>query len=1067
MIPGHGIHIASMIICLTAVAPGEQYVQSKRACEPSRELPVHSWICEPGRPGDSVLVDGDFLAIHRGALGRERYLSRAYIDLNVQPGAQYVFQYDAQIDGWGKGRVFCYIGNATAGWGASHMVWSQPLPSGSVEDGTLPIVVPADGGRIRLCVAAEGPEVTARFSGLSLQLAIPHLVLSPATGAVRLDGRLDDALWNDATKLTPMRLLEDITRFAHLPTEMWVAIRDGWLWIAVRCPEPDPRRMRLGSRTIFERCNDDCIEVYLSKDQRDYTKFIVNALGKCAWRRVDGKCAPGRTWYTATDTGYQENTPGIESQTHIDRRHKVWTCEMRLRLADIYGREPGGRVALGLNIVRHRPQTDEEYVTWSLLPGRTNHAPQSFGSVILDLPEARATPATPAGPALLALTARLEVPEVLLPATPVCMATGPGRFVLPSTLRVEDRGVGIDPGVIEDLREAMRVADGVTVDLSLAIAPEKLSDPTLDADQQALLAGPEAFRLELSGTTASISGRSRAGVLRGLATLTLISERARIAARDLPDLVLLDAPAMAVRGWFLHDSKASALTQGIDVAFRLRLNHLLIGVDSFGGPTAFPYTSAPISDLTRTKQEWSHIFDYARARGIEPIPYIASWGRTQYITRLPQYRHLMVSDRGVVDGGTRNLDVANPESHAVMLALQEEVIDTLQPKALCIAFDEIHYAELVTSEAARAKGWKPSDWVIEALTVNANFLRRKGVRMWLWGDMLDPEQNGRHLDLSGPELIARLPRDDMTILDWKYHDTFFGPPDYPSLGMFTSLGLPTIGCPWFSPNNIAELATAVRRHGAQGMIQTSWHMTDPPHMRAELARAVALTARVSWSPAEATLAHVTTVPNAAFAFALPRREAALGPARMQRPVMVGDGLADEAEVARLFGWPGARLDFLTAPVRNPRQIELRPFLRNGRPAALVARAGSSASIDLSGPLRALTFLHATNPRQLVGALTDNNGLLSTPVGTYIAHYADGGSERIRLAYRENVGGINDPALGPAMDPAIYGTLAHQHFVNLASHTWINPRPEQPLRSLEVVAGPSPDSALLLVALTAE
>lgn len=1024
-------------------------------------LPANAWGLESLKPDGTVATDGDAIVIRRGTHGAEAYMSRGYRDLEVHPGGQYLFRYTAQSEGNGNGRTFCYIGKADGTWDEKHLTWGPLVAPGPAGAGYLPVVVPLDGVRTRLCVAAEGAETASRFSGLSLQEVIPPLVLSPATGAVTLDGRLDDALWSQAAVLAPMRVIGDIGRSASLATEARIAVQDGWLWLAVRCPEPDPARIRTSEKDNFAIFADDCIEVYVSKDQNEYSQVVVNASGKHGWKRMN-RPVEGRSWHPVCT----ESLPGtIESAARIDRAGKVWTCEMRLRLADIYGGQPGGRTPLYFNVVRHRPETSEEYVSWSLLPGQTNHDPHHFAAAVLDLPGApAAAPVAAAMPQHLSMTSSLGIPEVLLGATPVRMATADTRFPLPATLRIANRA-DIDAGVLADAQAALRVADGGTAELTLAIDPAALDDPALDAAQRKRLAGPEAYRLALAGTTATISGRSQAGVLRGLATLMVMAERARIASRDLPGLAILDAPASPVRGWLLHDHKPISVTrQAIDVAFRLRLSHLLISVDSFNGETGFPFASAPIGDPTRTVQEWVDAFAYARARGIEPVPYISSWSRVQYITRLPQYRHLAVSEPK--DNEHRNLDIAQPEAERLMLALQADLIAALKPKIMCIAFDEIHFSPLVTSEAARAKHWKSSDWVVEALTVNADFLRPQGIRMWLWGDMLDPDQNGRQLDQSGPALLARLPK-DMTILDWKYESDFDGAADFPSVGMFTGQGLQTIGCPWFLPNNVAAFAGSVQRHGGDGMIQTSWCSTYPQNMQGELERALSLTARLSWSPADADLPHLTTLPEAPFAFALPRREAALGPARAPRPLTATDGLAAEGDVAKLLGWPGASLDFLSAPVTSVRQLKMLPFHRDGRPAALMARPGATAAIAIGAPVRALTFLHAATPRILTGEMHKDMKMVGEDLGAYLVHYTDGSSERIPLAYRINIGASNDPILGHAQDPAIFGTVSERAFVDISSHTWLNPHPERAVGSVELVAGPNPETATLLFALSAE
>ncbi|MCK6489891.1 MAG: hypothetical protein L6R48_16485 [Planctomycetes bacterium] len=1002
--------------------------------------------------------------MRRGADGAEAYLSRAYLDLPVQPGGQYLFRCQVHTTGGGSGRLFCSVGDA-AGWDERSITWGRQLAPGEPVSALLPVVVPAGMTRIRLCLAAEGASTTSRFSDLSLELAVPPLLLAPATAAApALDGVLDDPLWRDAPRLAPLRVLGDIGCPAALASEARLALRDGWLWIAVRCTEPDPDRIRAADQDSFAIYGDDCIEVYVSADRVEYSQVVVNAAGRHGWKRFNRPVA-GRSWLPVADEG----APGtVESAARIDRTRGEWACEMRLRLADVLGAGAGGRAPLHLNLVRHRPRTAEEYVSWALLPGITNHDPRHFASVILDLPgsvAAAATGAATAAPLRLSPTSRLAVPEVLLGATPVRLVAAGGRFALPARLRVADR-VGIDPGVIADIEDAVRCAGGGEAGLDLAIEPAACDDPVLDPAQRARMAGSEAFRLELAGSAIAIRGRTRDGILRGLATLAQIGARARLSARDLPALVLLDAPACPVRGWMLHDSKPIAVTHSsIDLAFRLRLNHLLIAVDSFNGPTGFPFACAPIGDSQRTRQEWIDAFAYARARGIEPIPYISSWSRTQYLTRLPQYHHLMVSDRGLVQAEHRNLDVANPEAQRLMLALQAELIETLRPSALCIAFDEIHYSEMVASAAAKAKGWKPSDWVVEALTVNADFLRGKDVRMWLWGDMLDPGQNGRHLDASGPALLARLPR-DMTILDWKYEGAFDSAADFPSMAMFERHGLPTIGCPWYQPGNVAAVAASVRRAGARGMIQTSWNSTNPAGMKSELRRALALTARLSWSPEDGDLARLTTLPEAPVDVAGPRREAALGPPVAQRPLVPADGLLDQAATAALLGWPGSSLDFLTAPLANPRRIVLQPFRRQGLPASLPVD-GSAPAISVGAPVRALTFLHATTPRRLVGDMAADAKMTGQEVGAYVVRYADGGSERIVLSYRVNIAAINDPALGREQDAVVFGTLANRYFVNCASHTWINPHPGRAVAAVATVSGAIAGVQAVLLAITAE
>ena len=58
---------------------------------------------------------------------------------------------------------------------------------------------------------------------------------------------------------------------------------------------------------------------------------------------------------------------------------------------------------------------------------------------------------------------------------------------------------------------------------------------------------------------------------------------------SLPALTLYDAPRLPFRGLMVQLDRRI-----VDVAFLLRINKLLVYLDSFGGPTLFPFESYPI-----------------------------------------------------------------------------------------------------------------------------------------------------------------------------------------------------------------------------------------------------------------------------------------------------------------------------------------------------------------------------------------------------------------------------------------------------------------------------------------
>ena len=68
--------------------------------------------------------------------------------------------------------------------------------------------------------------------------------LSPATGAPTLDGRLDDAVWQDADSVHSFTQRDpDLGQPARFATVAKVAVDDQAVYVAVRAYDPDPSKM--------------------------------------------------------------------------------------------------------------------------------------------------------------------------------------------------------------------------------------------------------------------------------------------------------------------------------------------------------------------------------------------------------------------------------------------------------------------------------------------------------------------------------------------------------------------------------------------------------------------------------------------------------------------------------------------------------------------------------------------------------------------------------------------------------------------------------------------------------
>lgn len=906
------------------------------------DLPLANWSAQSQQPEDGKAQIGpEGFVLTRSTAGGS-YMLRVFQDVAVKPGGVYVFTYRVKVEGEGNSSGIIYSGDAQGVWDEAHPRYTEARRKGDFATVKTILTASPATARFRLDVRANGANTTVTYTDVTLEQigTVPNTVLKPSHAAVTLDGKLDDPLWSEAAHFTPFRVLGKVESPASVGNEALLAVQDGYLYVGYRLAEPNVAGMKaskpkdatgLAPVGIY---NDDCAETFFSVDQGSFAHVIVNAAGARHWEQRN-LTSPSATWYPSTQVDF---TPEWEAQAAIGKGE--WTCELRVKLSDLYGTTVGGDQKLFVNFTRHRTQGTEENLTYAPLAGQFYAVPREFVPVTLQLPPL-------AGPTVShaltgKFTSRLGVPDLLLAGAPVKLTRHSGTFRLPQTATVAPQGVTVDAGVLRTLREALAVTASGKAQVTLRIA-DVFGDKALSASERAKLKSPEAFKLDLSAGKAAITGRTRDGVLRGIATLILMANRARCTQEQaLPALTLYDAPRLPFRGLMVQLDKRI-----IDVAFLLRMNKLLVYLDSFGGPTLFPFERYPIGGKTKvTKQELVDLFNYARARGIEPIPYFASWGRVQYLKVMPGGKDLLVEDVDTIQSGYRNLDVANPATHKVMLDLQQEIIDTLHPKSFCIAMDEAHFGPMVTSAAARAKGWKPSDWYATALNVNAAFFRKQGIRMIIWGDMIEPTHNGPNMDVCGPELLKRLPK-DMTIFDWEYNGQREVTEDFPSIKMFRQVGLPTIGCPWFAPKGVARLAHSIAKYGGEGLLLTAWNSSSPEAMPTEWIRACALTAYLGWSPEDCDLGHLQFVPDTIMEGAAYWQPANF-PAGVTHPIAAPADLVSGEALAKLLGLPaGTDPGFVATPFRNYRGASVDCFRQGGQPAA-VALPGREYAVVRNG-----------------------------------------------------------------------------------------------------------------------
>ena len=205
-------------------------------------------------------------------------------------------------------------------------------------------------------------DATGCFSGVLRTGNVPLLKAKPT-----LDGKLDDAAWQDASTFDDFIL--DTGRAEPVrQTVVRVGSTPEGLWLAFRCDEPTKGRIRARvtdrDGAVWE---DDSCEIFLDTnlDRKTYFQLIFNTLGV----QYDGSTRDGSwngTW---------------EVKTAWEAR--AWTAEVFIPWETVGGRPVRGN-QWGLNLARNRTVIRPgETGMWSPTLGSA-HTPSRFGTVVFE-----------------------------------------------------------------------------------------------------------------------------------------------------------------------------------------------------------------------------------------------------------------------------------------------------------------------------------------------------------------------------------------------------------------------------------------------------------------------------------------------------------------------------------------------------------------------------------------------------------------------------------------------------------------------------------------------------------
>ena len=178
------------------------------------------------------------------------------------------------------------------------------------------------------------------------------------SGAISLDGRLDDAVWNNARPLTDFVQKEPVE--GGIPSdrfEVRFLYDDNALYVGIRVISSDPKNIQapVSRRDNISQAEHIWVSLDSYRDRRTAYSFGITASGV----RAD--------WYHASDDEFDMDMsfdPVWEAAAHIDTTG--WTAEMRIPFSQLRF-NAAERQTWGLNINHWIPSRNED-VFWIPVP---------------------------------------------------------------------------------------------------------------------------------------------------------------------------------------------------------------------------------------------------------------------------------------------------------------------------------------------------------------------------------------------------------------------------------------------------------------------------------------------------------------------------------------------------------------------------------------------------------------------------------------------------------------------------------------------------------------------------
>jgi hypothetical protein len=265
------------------------------------------------------------------------------------------------------------------------------------------------------------------------------------------------------------------------------------------------------------------------------------------------------------------------------------------------------------------------------------------------------------------------------------------------------------------------------------------------------------------------------------------------------------------------------------------VNHLILEIDY-----DYQYQSRPEMAGSIPEASVKAVAAACRAAGVKVIPLVnclghQSWAEKTHrlLTAHPEFDETPERHPDNKDIYCRSYCPNHPAVHAVVFALLAEIAAAFETDAVHVGMDEVF---LIGEEACpRCHGADRAELFAQEVRTLHDFLRSRGIRMWLWGDrLLDGRTTGLgpwEASMNGTHRAIDLVPRDIVICDWHYEAA------PPTAAYFAMKGFDVVMCSWNRPavaETQADQVVALRTANAQnligprlrGVMATNWEAQD-------------------------------------------------------------------------------------------------------------------------------------------------------------------------------------------------------------------------------------------------